>query len=74
MPFTKICTIEFSIPSADGSVSLLVRNEVTGMEEKKIYKTEAAARGAATRFENRMMRVYGRTVPNWCMERLQAHG
>lgn len=47
----RICTIEFGRPAWDGRVGLLCRNEVTGAESWKIYKTMAAAKAAATRFE-----------------------
>lgn len=47
----KICTVEFGRPAWDGRVGLLCRNEVTGAESWKVYKTMAAAKAAATRFE-----------------------
>lgn len=47
----KICTIEFGKPAWDGRVGLLCRNDVTGAEHWKVYKTMAAAKAAATRFE-----------------------
>ena len=56
----KICTVEFGGVAYDGRVGLLCRNEVTGVESWKIYKTMAAAKCAATKFEKRMVRIYGR--------------
>lgn len=47
----KICRIEFGRPAWDGRVGLLCHNDVTGEETFKIYKTKAAAKAAATRFE-----------------------
>ena len=43
----------------DGSVSVLFRNDRTGEERTRHYKTQAAAQGQITRFVNRMFRIYG---------------
>ena len=51
----KICTIKFGKPAWDGRVGLLCRNETTGAEHWKVYKTMAAAKAAATRFEKAAM-------------------
>ena len=55
----RLCTVEFGPVAWDGRVGLLMRNEITGTEEWKVYKTMAAAKGAATRFVNCMNRIYG---------------
>ena len=54
----KICTIEIGKPAWDGRVGLLCRNEETGAEYWKTYKTMAAAKAAATRFERAAVRAY----------------
>lgn len=54
----RICTTEIGKPAWDGRVGLLCRNDVTGAETWKIYKTAAAAKAAATRFEKAMVRIY----------------
>ena len=54
----KICTTEFGKVAWDGRVGLLCRNEITGAETWKVYKTMSAAKGAATKFEKRMVRIY----------------
>ena len=54
----KICTIEIGKPAWDGRVGLLFRNEETGAEHWKVYKTMAAAKAAATRFEKSAVRAY----------------
>lgn len=43
----------------DGRVVVFLRNEVTGAEDVRLYKTTAAAKAAVTRFEKRMARIYG---------------
>ena len=43
----------------DGRVVVFMRNEITGAEDVKHYKTTAAAKAAVTRFEKRMARIYG---------------
>lgn len=53
----KICTIEIGKPAWDGRVGLLCRNDETGAETWKIYKTAAAAKAAATRFEKKAISV-----------------
>lgn len=42
----------------DGSVSVLFRNDRTGEEKVKHYKTQSIAQGQITRFVNRMTRIY----------------
>lgn len=54
----KICTIKFGPRAWDGRVGLLCRNEETGAETWKVYKTEAAAKAAATRFEKAAIRAH----------------
>lgn len=54
----RICTTEIGRPAWDGRVGLLCRNETTGAETWKVYKTRAAARAAATRFEKAAVRAY----------------
>lgn len=54
----KICTVEFGRPAWDGRVGLLCRNETTGAEQWKVYKTMAAAKAAATRFEKVAVRAH----------------
>jgi hypothetical protein len=46
-------------PRYDGRVVVFMRNEITGAEDVKLYKTTAAAKAAVTRFEKRMARIYG---------------
>ena len=58
----KICTTELGKVAWDGRCGLLCRNEITGVEEYKVYKTRAAAKAAATRFEKAMVRIYVSTV------------
>ena len=53
-----ICTVEFGKPAWDGRVGLLCRNEETGAERWKVYKTMAAAKAAATRFEKAAVRAH----------------
>lgn len=43
----------------DGSVSVMFRNDRTGEERTRHYKTQAAAQGQITRFVNRMFKIYG---------------
>lgn len=42
-----------------GKVTLMFENCLTGAALVKTYKTEAAAKGAATKFHNRIARIYG---------------
>lgn len=65
---TKICTTEIGREAWDKSVSLFMRNEITGAEDMKIYKNKSTAKRMATRFENRMILLYGDKV-DWVMER-----
>ena len=43
----------------DGSVSVLFRNDRTGEERTRHYKTQSAAQGQITRFVRRMIKIYG---------------
>jgi hypothetical protein len=54
-----ICTTELGKVAWDGRCGLLCRNEITGEETWKVYKTRSAAKAAATRFEKRMVKIYG---------------
>ena len=54
-----ICTTELGKVAQDGRCGLLCRNEITGEETWKVYKTRASAKAAATRFEKKMVRIYG---------------
>lgn len=45
-------------PRRDGRVVVFMRNDVTGVERVKLYKTMPAAKGAVTRFQQRAARIY----------------
>lgn len=54
----KVCEVQW-MHHRDGRVTLVFKNCITGEEDVRTYKTASAAKGAETRFSNRMARVYG---------------
>ena len=43
---------------SDGTIDLVFKNHLTGASTTRNYKTEGAAKGAETKFYNRLNRIY----------------
>lgn len=59
----KIATVNFyphvELSSGNFIVEVCFRNEITGREYWRVYKSMSAAKAQATKFHNKMVRIYG---------------
>lgn len=47
----------------DGSVTVYFKNQITGIEKTQEYKNFSIAKREASKFHNRMCRVYSNYIP-----------